>query len=107
MKKEFFRYLSMTPWKNFKQISGTQRKIRKIFNRLKKALMKIIVLVYITIIPTTYPLNSIKCSIQLHCLSPIITEANHYIRLLDTFKVTGDYSSAILWYLMMAAGPNI
>ena len=39
--QEFFRYLEMTPWKNFKQISGTQRKIRKIFNKIKKALMKI------------------------------------------------------------------
>ncbi len=27
-KQEFFNYLAMTPWKNFKQISGTQRKIR-------------------------------------------------------------------------------
>jgi lipopolysaccharide biosynthesis glycosyltransferase len=37
--KEFFRYLSMTPWKSFTPISGTRRKIRKIFNRIKKALM--------------------------------------------------------------------
>ena len=40
-KEEFFRYLALTPWKNFKQISGTKRKIRKIFNKIKKALMKI------------------------------------------------------------------
>lgn len=40
-KDEFFRYLSLTPWKNFKQISGTQRQIRKIFNKVKKAFMKL------------------------------------------------------------------
>lgn len=37
---EFYRYLSMTPWKNFKPISGNQRHIRKIFNKIKKAFLK-------------------------------------------------------------------
>jgi lipopolysaccharide biosynthesis glycosyltransferase len=35
-KKEFFRYLSMTPWKNFKPISGRKRQIRKVLNKVKK-----------------------------------------------------------------------
>jgi lipopolysaccharide biosynthesis glycosyltransferase len=41
-KTEFFRYLAMTPWKNFKPISGSKRTLRKITNRVKKALMKVI-----------------------------------------------------------------
>jgi len=40
-REEFFRYLSMTPWKNFKPISGNNRHIRKIFNKIKKALLKL------------------------------------------------------------------
>lgn len=40
-KDEFFRYLSMTPWKNFKPISGKNRSIRKIFNKIKKVFLKI------------------------------------------------------------------
>jgi lipopolysaccharide biosynthesis glycosyltransferase len=40
-KDEFFRYLAMTPWKNFKPISGSKRKLRKITNKIKKAFMKI------------------------------------------------------------------
>lgn len=39
-KEEFFRYLSLTPWKNFKPISGNQRHIRKIINKIKKAFLK-------------------------------------------------------------------
>ncbi|WP_443939078.1 glycosyltransferase family 8 protein [Pedobacter sp. MW01-1-1] len=34
-KKEFFKYLDQTPWKNFKLISGNRRYIRKIYNKLK------------------------------------------------------------------------
>lgn len=37
---EFFRYLSMTPWKDFKPINGNYRQFRKIFNKLKKTLLK-------------------------------------------------------------------
>jgi lipopolysaccharide biosynthesis glycosyltransferase len=40
-REEFYRYLSLTPWKNFKPISGNQRHIRKIVNKIKKAFMKI------------------------------------------------------------------
>jgi len=40
-KDEFFKYLSLTPWKDFKQISGRQRQIRKIVNKIKKAFMKL------------------------------------------------------------------
>lgn len=40
-KDEFYRYLSMTPFKNFKPISGNQRYIRKVINKIKKAFMKI------------------------------------------------------------------
>jgi len=39
-KEEFFKYLSITPWKNFKQISGNQRNIRKITNKIKKIFLK-------------------------------------------------------------------
>ncbi len=39
-KQEFFRYLSMTPWKNFKQISGSYRNFRKIYNKVKKVFLK-------------------------------------------------------------------
>jgi len=39
-KEEFFKYLSITPWKNFKQISGNQRNIRKITNKIKKVFLK-------------------------------------------------------------------
>lgn len=40
-KDSFFHYLDMTPWKNFKPINGNQRIFRKIFNVMKKKLMKI------------------------------------------------------------------
>ncbi|SMC96032.1 glycosyltransferase family 8 protein [Pedobacter africanus] len=40
-REEFFRYLSMTPWKNFKPISGNKRNIRKIYNKIKKAFLKL------------------------------------------------------------------
>lgn len=40
-REEFFRYLSMTPWKGFKPISGNQRHIRKIYNKIKKAFLKL------------------------------------------------------------------
>ena len=39
-KDEFFRYLDLTPWKNFSQISGNSRQIRKIYNKVKKAVMR-------------------------------------------------------------------
>ena len=37
-KDEFFRYLKMTPWKNFKPQSGHRRTLRKIFNKIKNGL---------------------------------------------------------------------
>lgn len=40
-KNEFYRYLSLTPWKNFKPISGNKRQIRKVFNKIKKMFLKI------------------------------------------------------------------
>jgi lipopolysaccharide biosynthesis glycosyltransferase len=40
-KEQFYQYLSLTPWKNFKPISGYQRQIRKIVNKIKKAFMKL------------------------------------------------------------------
>jgi lipopolysaccharide biosynthesis glycosyltransferase len=40
-KDEFFKYLAMTPWKNFKPISGNNRQFRKIYNKLKKAVMRL------------------------------------------------------------------
>lgn len=40
-KDEFFKYLAMTPWKNFKPINGNQRVARKIYNKIKNTLMKI------------------------------------------------------------------
>lgn len=39
-KQEFFRYLSMTPWKNFKPISGNYRQFRKLFTKIKKVFLK-------------------------------------------------------------------
>ncbi len=39
-KEEFFKYLSMTPWKSYKQISGNQRNIKKITNKIKKVILK-------------------------------------------------------------------
>lgn len=40
-KDEFFRYLSLTPWKSFRPISGKNRKVRKIYNKIKKAFLRI------------------------------------------------------------------
>lgn len=40
-KDEFFRYLSMTPWKNVKPISGNYRTLRKAVNKVKNTLMKL------------------------------------------------------------------
>ena len=40
-KKEFFRYLAMTPWKNFKPISGNRRTLKKILTKIKKAWAKL------------------------------------------------------------------
>jgi lipopolysaccharide biosynthesis glycosyltransferase len=40
-RKEFYRYLSMTPWKNFKPINGKQRYVRKVINKIKKAFLKL------------------------------------------------------------------
>lgn len=40
-REEFFRYLSFTPWKNFKPISGNHRQIRKIYNKIKKVFLKL------------------------------------------------------------------
>jgi lipopolysaccharide biosynthesis glycosyltransferase len=39
-KDEFYRYLSMTPWKNYKPQSGYRRQLRKVFNKIKKAFMR-------------------------------------------------------------------
>ncbi len=39
-KQEFYRYLSLTPWKNFKPISGNHRNIRKMYNKIKKVFLK-------------------------------------------------------------------
>ncbi|MHA4895126.1 glycosyltransferase family 8 protein [Pedobacter sp. PWIIR3] len=36
----FFEYLAQTPWKNYKVISGKNRIIRKLYNKLKKAFLK-------------------------------------------------------------------
>jgi len=41
-KDEFYRYLSLTPWKNFKPISGNWRLLRKVQNKLKKIVLKFI-----------------------------------------------------------------
>ncbi len=40
-KQEFFRYLAMTPWKNFKPLSGKWRMFRKLVNKIKKALLRL------------------------------------------------------------------
>ena len=40
-KDEFYQYLSHTPWKHFKPMSGNQRQMRKVFNKIKKTLMRI------------------------------------------------------------------
>ena len=40
-KKEFYRYLSMTPWKNFKPISENRRLLRKIYNKIKKKILSL------------------------------------------------------------------
>ncbi|MGK6353275.1 glycosyltransferase family 8 protein [Parapedobacter sp. DT-150] len=40
-KDEFFRYLAMTPWKNFKPLSGNQRYKRKVVNKVKNMFLKI------------------------------------------------------------------
>lgn len=40
-RQEFFRYLNLTPWKGFKPISGNKRFYRKVYNKIKKALMKL------------------------------------------------------------------
>ena len=40
-KKEFYRYLSMTPWKNFKPISENRRLVRKIYNKIKKKILSL------------------------------------------------------------------
>jgi len=40
-KNKFFRYLSLTPWKDFKPLSGNKRILRKIFNKFKKKLLKV------------------------------------------------------------------
>jgi len=37
-KVEFFRYLDLTPWKNFKLISGNKRYVRKIYNKIRNIL---------------------------------------------------------------------
>jgi len=40
-KDEFYRYLALTPWKNFKPINGKQRYVRKVINKIKKAFLKL------------------------------------------------------------------
>ncbi|MES2426942.1 MAG: glycosyltransferase family 8 protein [Bacteroidota bacterium] len=39
-KEEFFKYLSYTPWKSFKPISGNKRHLKKIYTKIKKMFMK-------------------------------------------------------------------
>lgn len=39
-KDEFFKYLYMTPWKNFKPISGRHRTFRKIYNKIANKLRR-------------------------------------------------------------------
>ena len=39
-KQEFYKYLGLTPWKNFKPISGNHRNIRKMYNKIKKVFLK-------------------------------------------------------------------
>lgn len=41
-KDEFFRYLAMTPWKGFKPINGNRRLFRKLYNKIKKRILKAI-----------------------------------------------------------------
>lgn len=41
-KDRFFKYLSMTPWKDYKVISGKNRLIRKGYNKLKKNLIRLL-----------------------------------------------------------------
>ena len=41
LKQEFFKYLDMTPWKGFKPISGRNRRIRKIYNKIKKTILRL------------------------------------------------------------------
>ncbi len=41
-RSEFFRYLALTPWKDFKPINGNRRVFRKAYNKIKKRLMKLI-----------------------------------------------------------------
>lgn len=40
-KEEFFKYLSMTPWKDFKPMNGNKRILRKIYNKIKKGILKL------------------------------------------------------------------
>lgn len=39
-KEEFFRYLAMTPWKNFKPISGNHRILRKVYHKLSNKIKR-------------------------------------------------------------------
>ncbi|QHV96582.1 glycosyltransferase family 8 protein [Spirosoma endbachense] len=36
----FFNYLKLTPWKNYKPISGNYRLVRKIYNKVKKIVLR-------------------------------------------------------------------
>jgi lipopolysaccharide biosynthesis glycosyltransferase len=40
-KQEFYRYLSMTPWKGFKPISENRRLVRKFYNKIKKKILSL------------------------------------------------------------------
>jgi len=40
-REEFYKYLALTPWKNFKPINGNKRYLRKIVNKIKKAFLKL------------------------------------------------------------------
>lgn len=40
-KDQFFKYLALTPWKNFKPIGGYQRLLKKVFTKIKKSLLKL------------------------------------------------------------------
>jgi lipopolysaccharide biosynthesis glycosyltransferase len=39
-RQQFFKYLAMTPWRNFKPISDNRRLLKKIVTRIKKKLLK-------------------------------------------------------------------
>lgn len=42
-KDEFFRYLKMTPWKDFKPQGGYRRTMRKVFNKVKNGIKRLLI----------------------------------------------------------------